>query len=149
MSTLSLPLHISDTSRFATNPIDIKDTYEYTTDGSLTTRIKKYYLKHVLDKDNKVTKTYTCSELKGKEYCLTNGEYGWSENESDYTGNALILKQIEDTKIEGVSCTFSAEISNCYDGDSSLSAYPSGMVYLASSYGPCRVNEDGSSYCGI
>ena len=92
--------------------IDPNNTSKITKDAS--TLGKSYYLKHVLDKDNKVTESYVCAILKGKEYCLTNGEYGYATNPSDYTGNALLLKQIEDAKIEGISCTFDA-IGSYYD----------------------------------
>ena len=79
--------------------INPNDTAKFTKDSS--TLGKDYYLKHVLDKDNKVTESYACLKLKGKEYCLRGGDpsfYGWSENEADYTGNLLILKQIEDRR---------------------------------------------------
>ncbi len=56
--------------------IDPSDTSKFTKDAS--TLGKSYYLKHVLDKDNKVTESYACAILKGKEYCLTavGVEYG-------------------------------------------------------------------------
>ena len=78
--------------------INPDDTSKFTKDAS--TLGKRYYLKHVLDKDNKVTESYACAILKGKEYCLTNGEYGYAANPSDYTGNALLLKQIDMQKLK-------------------------------------------------
>ena len=127
--------------------IDSSDTSKFTTDPS--TLEKSYYLKHVLDKDNKVIESYACAILKGKEYCLTayGVEYGWSENEADYTGNALILKQIEDAKIEGISCNFSAFRSYCGGGSVFLDAISNGNVNAYVVEGGCNVNGDGRSIC--
>ena len=130
------------------------DPTKYTKDAS--TLGKSYYLKHVLDKDNKVTESYACAILKGKEYCVRGGKdnngnsfYGYATNEADYTGNALILKQIEDAKIEGISCSFNASSSICRGGsDYLLSADSSGNVNAYVVGGYCPVDADGSSYCG-
>lgn len=96
---------------------------------------KRYYIKHVLDKDNKITESYASAILKGKEYCLRGGKdnngnsfYGWSANASDYIGNTLILKQIDDAKIEGISCSFSENSSYCSDGNFKLSASSSNVI---------------------
>ena len=141
--------------RWSTDPIekdDIinpNDTSKFTKDAS--TLGKSYYLKHVLDKDNKVTESYACAILKGKEYCLTNGEYGYAANEADYTGSALILKQIRDAKIEGISCSFDANDSSCSGGSVHLNAYSSGSsegVFARDDVGNCYVYGDGSSNCG-
>ena len=141
--------------RWSTDPIekdDIinpNDTSKFTKDAS--TLGKNYYLKHILDKDNKVTESYACAILKGKEYCLTNGEYGYAANEADYTGNALILKQIRDAKIEGISCRFDANDSNCSGGSVHLNAYSSGSsdgAFARDDVGNCYVYGDGSSNCG-
>ena len=127
--------------------IDPNNTSKITKDAS--TLGKSSYLKHVLDKDNKVTESYACAILKGKEYCLTNGEYGYAATEADYTGNALILKQIRDAKIEGVSCDFYAISSSCSGGSVDLLAHSSGGVNANDAVdGYCRVDDDGSSYCG-
>ena len=125
--------------------IDPNNTSKITKDAS--TLGKSYYLKHVLDKDNKVTESYACAILKGKEYCLTNGEYGYATNPSDYTGNALLLKQIEDAKIEGISCTFDAIGSYCDFGSVDLRARPKGNVSARNGVDGCYVYGDGSSVC--
>ena len=125
--------------------INPSDTSKFTKDAS--TLGKNYYLKHVLDKDNKVTESYACAILKGKEYCLTNGEYGYAENEADYTGNTLLLKQIRDAKIEGISCDFYAGGSYCGDDSVSLSATSNGDVTAGGGAGGCGVGADGSSSC--
>ena len=127
------------------NIIDSSDTSKFTKDAS--TLGKSYYLKHVLDKDNKVTESYACAILKGKEYCLTNGEYGYATNPSDYTGNALLLKQIEDAKIEGISCTFDAIGSYCDFGSVDLRARSKGNVSARDGVDGCYVYGDGSSVC--
>ena len=125
--------------------INLSDTSKFTKDAS--TLGKSYYLKHVLDKDNKVTESYACAILKGKEYCLTNGEYGYATNPSDYTGNALLLKQIEDAKIEGTSCRFYASDSDCNDGSVTLTAYSDVYVSACDGECDCYVYGDGSSLC--
>ena len=128
------------------------DTTKYTKDAS--TLGKSYYLKHVLDKDNKVTESYACAIFNSKEYCLRGGKdnsgnsfYGYAENASDYTGNALILKQIEDAKIEGTSCRFYASDSDCNDGSVTLTAYSDVYVSASGADGGCVVYAGGSSNC--
>ena len=139
--------------------IDPSDTSKFTKDAS--TLGKSYYLKHVLDKENKVTESYVCTIFNSKEYCLRGGKdndgnsfYGYAENASDYTGNMLILKQIADAKIEGVGFEFNAGSSAClFDSvNLSLNLYVSsdGVVYvLADGDDDCGVNGVGSSNCGI
>ena len=128
------------------------DPTKYTKDAS--TLGKSYYLKHVLDKDNKVTESYACAIFNSKEYCLRGGKdnsgnsfYGYAENASDYTGNALILKQIEDAKIEGTSCRFYASDSDCNDGSVTLTAYSDVYVSASGADGGCVVYAGGSSNC--
>ena len=132
--------------------IDLSDTSKFTKDAS--TLGKSYYLKHVLDKDNKVTESYACAIFNSKEYCLRGGKdnsgnsfYGYAENASDYTGNALILKQIEDAKIEGTSCRFYASDSDCNDGSVTLTAYSDVYVSASGADGGCVVYAGGSSNC--
>ena len=125
--------------------INPNDTSKFTKDAS--TLGKSYYLKHILDKDNKVTESYACAIFNSKEYCLTNGEYGYAENEADYTGNALILKKLRDAKIEGISCTFNAGSSYCTVDSVNLSAISGGFVHADDVDGYCHVNDDGSSFC--
>ena len=128
--------------------INPSDTSKFTKDAS--TLEKSYYLKHVLDKDNKVIESYACAIFNSKEYCVKGGKdnngnsfYGYAENESDYTGNALILK-----KIEGISCSFHASSSTCTYASVFLKAYSTGSVYAYDDEGHCRVRDGGSSDCG-
>ena len=130
------------------NIINPNDTSKFTKDAS--TLGKSYYLKHVLDKDNKVTESYACAIFNSKEYCLRGGNssfYGYAENEADYTGNAFILKQIEGAKIAGVSCYFDAEDSGCSGGSVNLNAYSFGLVNAGDGQGICGVDDGGSSGC--
>ena len=133
--------------------IDPNNTSKFTKDAS--TLGKSYYLKHVLDKDNKVTESYACAIFNSKEYCVRGGKdnsgnsfYGYAANEADYTGNALILKQIEGAKIEGVSCHFYAYSSNCSGDSVTLSANSSGNVVASITGRSCGVSGvNGSSFC--
>ena len=137
--------------RWSTDQIKIGATIDptkYTKDAS--TLGKSSYLKHVLDKDNKVTESYACGIFNGKEYCLRGGNssfYGYAANPSDYTGNALILKQIEDAKIEGTSCRFNANNSYCNADSVSMGAISGGGVNAGGGGSSCGINGDGSSYC--
>ena len=124
----------------------MNDPTKYTTTPS--TLGKNYYLKHILDKDNKITESYVCVIFNSKEYCLTNGEYGNSENEADYTGNMLILKNLRDSKIEGISCNFDTVYSTCDVGSVRLYANADGYVAAADGGFLCTVFEDDSSNCG-
>ena len=129
--------------------INLSDTSKFTKDAS--TLEKSYYLKHVLDKDNKVIESYACAIFNSKEYCVRGGNssfYGYAENEVDYTGNVLILKQIEDAKIEGVGCSFSASYSYCADDSAKLGAVSIGVGHGYDVGGSCNVGDDGSSSCG-
>ena len=133
--------------------INPNDTSKFTKDAS--TLGKSYYLKHVLDKDNKVTESYVCAIFNSKEYCIRGGKdnngnsfYGYAANEADYTGNALLLKQIEDAKIGGTGCSFSARSSECYGDSVALDAYLNGSVNAYGDEGNCYVDVDGSSSCG-
>ena len=125
--------------------IDPSDTTKFTKDPSTLGR--NYYLKHVLDKDNKVTESYACAIFNSKEYCLTNGEYGYAENEADYTGNMLNLKNIRDAKIEGIGCGFNALGSNCSYDSVYLTASSYGDVNASAGEGVCIVDVVGSSSC--
>ena len=131
--------------------IDSNDTTKYTKDTS--TLKKGYYLKHILDKDNKVTESYACLKHDGKEYCLkgrTSSYHDYAESVSDYTGNVLILKKFES---EGLSCSFGESSSSCSDNSSSLSAHLcDGCTFNVNSWdidGNCTIAPDGSSSCWI
>ena len=127
------------------NIIDPSDTSKFTKDAS--TLGKSYYLKHVLNKDNQVIESYACAILKSKEYCLTYGVYGYAANEADYTGNTLLLKQIRDAKIEGISCILNAYTSYCRDGSIELYANLYGYVKANDGVGYCHVEYGGNSRC--
>ena len=121
--------------------IDPNNTSKFTKDAS--TLGKSYYLKHVLDKDNKVTESYACAILKGKEYCVRGG------NTSFYADNVLILKKIDDTKIEGISCSIdTASFSNCSVDSATLFSGSGGGVYANDGVGRCSIaGDDSSSLC--
>ena len=130
--------------------IDPNDTSKFTKDASILG--KKNYLKHVLDKDNKVIESYACSILKDKEYCLkaVGVEYGYATNASDYKGNVLILKKIEDAKIEGINCSLEEEASSCSDASEHLYTEGDSEGVLVRAFGSdaiCSVFDDGSSDC--
>ena len=123
--------------------IDPNDTSKFTKDPTALSN-QPYYLKHVLDKDNKVTESYACAILKGKEYCLTLGQYKYPENENDYIGNALVLRSYQS---EGVSCEFGGGGASCIDGSNKLLAYPEYVLAgVENIY--CGVKKDGTSFCG-
>ena len=75
---------------------------------------------------------------------MTNGEYGWSENESNYTGSTLILKGSE---LNGFSCTFKQSYCHCIAGSTQMTARNNGSIWAGSSFYHCDVNADGSSVC--
>ncbi len=129
--------------------INPSDTSKFTKDASTLGR--NYYLKHVLDKDNKVTESYACAIFNSKEYCVRGGTdnsgnsfYGYAENEIDYTGNMLILKSLRDTKI---GCTFNTSRFSCRNGSVRLTADSDGSVNADDDGGTCIVLGDGSSRC--
>ena len=125
--------------------IDPSDTTKFTTNSS--TLGSDYYLKHVTDVNNEVIESYVCARFNNKETCLRGGSssyYGYADNANDYTGNVLILKNIE---AEGLSCYFTANSSYCEeDYLISMDAYPDGKVSAFDSYA-CVVSGDGSSWC--
>ena len=90
--------------------IDPSDTTKYTTDPA--TLGYDFYLKHVLDKDDKVTKSYACLKYNNKEYCLAPGEYEWTENKENYTGSMLTLKKLEED--DDFECDFREEQAGCF-----------------------------------
>ena len=138
--------------RYSTDIVSIGDTMndstKYTTNPS--TLGKVVYLKHILDKNHKVTESYACINEKSIEACIQGGSadfYGWSEEESGYKGNMLVLKTLQDM---GFNCYLSASDSFCTGDSIYLDAGPGGRVGVeggGSEYGNCEVNEDGSSSC--
>ena len=137
--------------RWSTDSISIgdtinpNDTKKFTTDP--TTLGKRYYLKHVIDKDNQVTESYACDVFNNKETCVRGGNpdyYGYAANESEYTGNVLILKGLQN---EGLGCYFRENNSYCRDGSGRLNAYSSGIVASGDVGGDCNVYVVGNSDC--
>ena len=92
-----------------------------------------------------------CAIVNSKEYCLTNVEYGWSEDEIDYTGNMLILKNLRDENenIKYFDCSFDEYSSNCYIKSVHLRAHSGGLVDVFDTNDIGCSIDDGSSYCGI
>lgn len=126
--------------------IDTSDTAKFTKDS--TTLGKNYYLKHMIDKDNKVIESYACLKYNDKEICLRGGSsayYGYADKEEDYTDNMLILKKL---KNEGFTCSFSDNFSGCANGSVRLNADSNGFVDVYDSDGDCFIYLDGSSNCG-
>ena len=140
--------------RWSTDTINIGETMsdptKYTKDPS--TLEKSAYLKHVLDKDNKVTESYACAIFNNEEYCVRGGDssfYGYAKNEADYTGNALILKKIKDKYMVGLSYNFDAAGSYCSDGVVTMNANWDGSVDTNDVSGGCNVYDDGRSFCTL
>ena len=136
--------------RYSTDKINIGDTMDdptkYTKDAS--TLEKAIYLKHVLDKDNKVLESYSCIRYNNKEACIKGGVtdfYGWVDEESKYTGNLLVLYGL---KNEGFDCYLSDSDSYCmnYDYGIYIDANPDGYAG-AEGNGNCYVMDDRSSNC--
>ncbi len=127
--------------------IDPSDTSKFAEDAS--TLGKNYYLKHILDKDNKVIESYACAILKDKEICLRGGDlsfYGYAENEADYTGNMLILKWLRDI---GLKCNFASDDYRCDENTVGLSINSLyDLVVSKGNDGGCFINLDGYSVCG-
>ena len=133
--------------RWSDEEISIGDTIvpaNYTTDSS--TLGKGFYLKHVLDKDNKVIESWVCANEK----CVRGGSsefYGYASNPDDYTGNALIIKGLFD----GGFCNTEAggvwdSNSSCYMDSFQLVAISNGTVYSGNGDSMCTVNNN-TSYC--
>ena len=152
--------------RWSTDEINIgdtinpNDTSKYTKDPS--TLGKTYYLKHVLDKDNKVTESYVCAIFNSREYCLRGGDssfFGWAENledntgdEENHTGNVLVIKNLSEEGIEGLSCSKDFTLYNNFEckSDSILfGADPDNSLYVVEGVvSGCYVDPyNVSSYC--
>ena len=89
------------------------------------------------------------AKLLGEEYCLRGGDsasYGWTENEKNYTGNLLILKDLE--KID-MLCDFSESRSGCSGGPNEFYAYSDGKIMLVETIlnFKCEISIDSSSSC--
>ncbi len=129
--------------------IDPSDTSKFTKDPNTLGESK--YLKHVLDKENKVTESYVCVIFNSKEYCLKGADpsfYGWSKNETDYTKNVLTIKKWSD--VTDGECDVNTDRNfECLAGSG-----PSGRFYASSdgavgfaSIPECYIETDGSSTC--
>ena len=128
------------------------DPSKYTTDP--TTLENPFYIKHILNKNNEIIKSYSCVVFNNKEVCVRGGKdengnpfYGYAEDQSDYTGNMLILKNL---KAEGVNCELNIDYSYCNDGYVGLDIHSDGNVQTSFSVSGgkyCLVNNEGNSYC--
>ena len=105
------------------------------------------YLKHILDKDNKVTESYACAKYDKDEYCLKGLEaYGWAENENDYTGNVLTLKKLQDW---GADCYIDDAQSSCSIANLNLYTDLEGDIISDTKEISCAVRNDGVSSCNL
>ena len=78
---------------------DIVDPTSYTRDAS--TLGKNYYLKHVLDRDNKVKESYVCLLFNGKEECTRGGSADFlTENLSILRGVNVKIKTDKNVKVK-------------------------------------------------
>lgn len=105
----------------------------------------------MLDKGNTVTESYACAILNSKEYCVRGGKdnngdsfYGYAENETDYTGNMLIIKSLKDN---GLVCDINDMESICNFNSDYLKATWLGVAYATDFAYECYVFENGKSYC--
>lgn len=114
----------------------MNDSTKYTTDS--TTLGQVMYLKHVLDKDNKVIESYACAIFNGNEYCVRGG------NSSFYAENKKILDSL---KISGLDCSFVDVSSICYADSIDLGAASDGSVNADTDAGTCSISAEGSSHC--
>ena len=112
----------------------MNDSTKYTKDPS--TLGKNYYLKHVLDKDNKVTESYVCVIYNNKEYCVRGGDTSF------YTENKKVLEILKEA---GLNCEL--ENGSYCIGPYNLLTPPLGSVMVTDNGEGCYVNVDGSSYC--
>jgi len=121
----------------------------YTTDPS--TLNKNYYLKHILDSEDKITNSYVCVKFnETTERCLEGGPndtYGWVTTKTDSTGRVAKLYEIEQENISNVCCDFDSYTSYCSDGSVTLYADSFGYVGAFDDDDYCSVRGDGSSNC--
>jgi len=125
--------------------INPNDTTKFTTEPTILG--KNNYLKHAVDENNQVTESYACAIYNSKETCVRGGNedyYGYAANESEYTGNALILKNLQN---EGFVCFFSESAFECNVGSVSLHAYSDGGVDAHGGDDVCIIGVDGDSNC--
>ena len=123
--------------------IDPTDTTKFIQDPS--TFEKNYYLKHVLDNDNKIIESWVCAHGT----CVRGGNtefYGYASNPNDYTGNALILKGLQEQD-KDLNCFFNEDDSSCGNGSINLDASSSGGVTARDEFDYCYVGGNGSSFC--
>ena len=135
--------------RWSTEKIAIGGTInpdDYTADAA--TLEKRAYLKHVLDKDNKVIESYACGIFNDTEYCVRGGNkeyYGSQLDTGEYTGNLSILKSLE---TQGVSCSYDSISESCGDPNKiTLYIRTSGHVIADGNSYACYVSETGISTC--
>ena len=138
--------------------IDPNDETKYTKNP--TTLGENYYLKHVLDKDNKVAESYVCAKVDDTEFCLRGGSidfYGFAgtgkydeyDNElpdyENFTGNLLILKKLEkkigncNLQSNGSACFGLIDVSLGLDGSVDINNGHIGCIILTNSESSCNV----------
>ena len=135
--------------RWSSEDMSEGDTLEsdaYTTDPS--TLGKDYYLKHVLDENNKILESYTCVKYNTKESCVRGGQdyYGYAEDPTNYTGNLLVLKGLQD---DGFTCVFRENSSYCSKDSVYLGSSSNGVgnAYIGEGNEYCDVGVNGYSIC--
>ena len=118
--------------------INPNDTAKFTKDPS--TLGKDYYLKHVLDKDNKVTESYICVAYKVKTACVRGGSKDY------FADNILIVKELQS---KGVNCQFSSDGSSAYCPESyfNMNVMVSNGVSGEGNGDYCLIDNDGNSIC--
>ncbi len=119
------------------------ETVETTTDP--TTLGKKYYLKHEINSENKITASYVCF-VTDTEHCIQGGDGGAAYE----TNKTLLQSQEQWFNNNGGNCSFNGSFSLCNGGDlNNILASSNGTVSATdSSSVQCSVNSDGYSGCG-
>ena len=148
--------------------IDPNDTTKFTKNAA--TLEKNSYLKHVLDKDNKVTESYACGKVNDTELCLRGvstdfygfaetGEYDEYGNEipdyEKFTGNSLIMKGLDGLSgycnyhRENITCPTSSVSSVFFEANSEGWVDTVNMIDEVDYDVRCKVGGDDNSYCHI
>jgi type IV pilus assembly protein PilA len=118
--------------------INPNDTAKFTKDAS--TLGKSYYLKHVLDKDNKVTESYICFAYKVKTTCVRGGSKDY------FADNILIVKELQS---KGVNCQFSSDGDSAWCPESyfNMNVMSTNGVSGEGNGDYCMIYNDGNSSC--
>ena len=108
-----------------------------------------FYLKFKLNNEFKIIEGYACGIIETEEICLKGfgNYYGYSTNESDYTNNALIIKDLKD---KGRICTITDSSMSCTNSPTYVNFYASsnGHVRIKNVYkGMCSITDAGVASC--